>query len=131
MLSAPRILLVNDDHDELFLLERTIAREFPAGVVWKSHSAEDALAFLAQQAVDAVITDNRMPLLGGLEMVRMIRAGDQRTPILMLTGSDEIKTAAFAAGVTAFLASGSWEAIRRQIRDLIKHGVTDQATGRQ
>ncbi len=74
---------------------------------------------LNTQAVDAIITDNRMPAMDGIEMVRLIRARDQRTPIIMLTGSEQLKATALAVGVTAFLASGSWDEIRRRIREVI------------
>src|SRR5207237_9872893 len=109
MVSAPIILLVNDDEGGLFLLERAVRREFPAASILKSRNAADALGTLETQSVDAVITDNRMPAMEGIEMVRLIRIRDARTPILMLTGSEHIKAAALAAGVTAFLGSGSWD----------------------
>ncbi len=119
MVSKPTILLVNDDEDGLFLLEHAVSREFPSSSILKTRSAADALAMLNTQAVDAIITDNRMPAMDGIEMVRLIRARDQRTPIIMLTGSEQLKATALAVGVTAFLASGSWDEIRRRIREVI------------
>ncbi|HUR56298.1 MAG TPA: response regulator [Opitutaceae bacterium] len=117
---------MNDEEDGLFLLERAVIREFPACRVWKSRTAAEALDFLATAAVDAVITDNRMPSMEGVVMVRLIRARDTRTPILMLTGSDQVRAAAFEAGVTAFSAAGSWDDIRTQIRALLENPASEQ-----
>ncbi len=121
MHSHPQILLVNDDEDALFLLHRTILREFPAASVIDRRSAQDALTFLETQRVDAIITDNQMPGMDGLSMVRAIRARDGTTLILMLTGSDQMKVPALAAGVNSFLSTGDWREIRRMIREMIPH----------
>jgi CheY-like chemotaxis protein len=121
---SPRILLVNDDEDGLFLLEHAVLREFPGATILKSKSGPDALALLGTQPVEAIITDNRMPAMEGVEMVRLIRQRDGNTPILMLTGSEHMKAAALAAGVSLFVASGSWDDIRGRIRELVKGSVS-------
>jgi hypothetical protein len=41
-------------------------------------------------------------------------------PVIMLTGSEATKDDAFAAGVTTFIASGSWAEIRRAIRHTLE-----------
>jgi CheY-like chemotaxis protein len=114
--TGPRILLVNDDEDGLFLLERTLAREFPQGSIQKARGAAEALSLLDHAEVDAIITDNRMPAMDGIEMVRLIRARDAKLPIFMLTGSEHLRASALAAGVTSFLASGNWDEIRVWMR---------------
>lgn len=120
MAEAPQVLLVNDHENGLFLLERAVMREFPAAVVVKSRSAEEALAFWQHRKFDAIITDNRMPQMEGLDLVRAIRAVDRATPILMLTGSPQAEADARAAGVNDFLSSGSWDDIRARIRRLFR-----------
>jgi two-component system response regulator GlrR len=117
--SHPRILVVNDDEDALFLLHRTILRECPDAAVTGLRSAGDALAFLETQQVDAIVTDNQMPGMDGLAMVHAIRARDPATIILMLTGSDQVKGAALNAGVNSFVSTGSWSEIRIKIRELL------------
>ena len=122
-MSTPlRILLVNDDEDGLYLLERAVVGEFHSAAIWKSRSASEALELLHCQAVDLIVTDQRMQAMDGIEMVRLIRARDARTPILMLTGSEHLKTTALEAGVTSFLASGNWDVIRKGIREAAARG---------
>ena len=67
----------------------------------------DALEKLRDRSVDLVLTDQNMPRMDGLTLVRQLRASPQfmRTPILILTteSSDEMKQAGRAAGATGWL----------------------------
>lgn len=119
MVPCPHILLVNDEQAGLYLLERAVLAEFPAALIVKSQSAEHAIEQWNAGQLDAIITDNRMPQMEGLTMVRSIREHDQLTPILMLTGSEQIRSAALEAGVNDFVSTGSWAEIRRRIRNLL------------
>jgi two-component system, NtrC family, response regulator HupR/HoxA len=114
------VLLVNDDDDGLFLLERAVTKDFPGATVFKCKGAAAALHLLETESVDAIITDNRMPEMSGVAMVRAIRARNVDTPILMLSGAGDVETEAFEVGVTGFLAGGSWDEIRSRIRDMLR-----------
>lgn len=98
------------------LLRHALTREFPGVVVIEHTDAEAALVTLRALTVDAVITDSRMPKISGIEFVRRFRVGNAVTPVIMLTGSDEKKAEALAAGVTTFIATGGWHEIREQVR---------------
>ena len=115
----PHVLLVNDNENGLYLLEHAVRREYPGAAVQKCLSAEEALGAWRTQRYDVIITDNHMPQMEGVEMVRTIRARDGATPIMMLTGSPRIEAEARAAGVSDFLSSGSWDEIRARIRCLL------------
>ena len=68
---------------------------------------QDALDQVKDQPVDLVLTDQNMPRMDGLELVRRLRGmGQHRSvPILILTteSSDEMKQAGRAAGATGWL----------------------------
>jgi CheY-like chemotaxis protein len=115
----PHVLLVNDNENGLYLLERAVLREYPAADVRKCQSAEEALGCWRNTRYDVIITDNRMPQMEGLDLVRTIRAEDGATPIMMLTGSPLVEADARAAGVSDFLSTGSWDDIRARIRLLL------------
>jgi CheY-like chemotaxis protein len=115
--SHPReILILNDEDERLLLLRHALQRAFPGVVVLEFLDAEAALEALRAHSVDAIITDNRMPTVSGIEFVRRFRTQDTTTPVLMLTGSHEKKNEAEAAGVNTFIANSSWPEIREQIR---------------
>ncbi len=83
-----RILMI-DDH-ALFrvglegLLERR-GIEVVAAVA----DGEEGLRLANELAPDIILLDMRMPTMGGLEVLRLLRAADVRTPIVMLTTSTD------------------------------------------
>jgi len=67
----------------------------------------DGLARAKSQQFDLVLTDQNMPRMDGLALIRALREipSYQRTPILMLTteSSDEMKSQGRAAGATGWM----------------------------
>ena len=68
---------------------------------------QDALDKIGERQVDLVLTDQNMPRMDGLTLIRQLRGQDRfkRTPILVLTteSSDEMKQAGRAAGATGWM----------------------------
>jgi len=68
---------------------------------------QDALDKLADRQVDLVLTDQNMPRMDGLALIRELRGQERfrRVPILVLTteSSDEMKQAGRAAGATGWM----------------------------
>jgi two-component system chemotaxis response regulator CheY len=68
---------------------------------------QDALDKIGERQVDLVLTDQNMPRMDGLTLIRQLRGRDRfkRTPILVLTteSSDEMKQAGRAAGATGWM----------------------------
>ncbi|MGH2843390.1 MAG: response regulator transcription factor [Solirubrobacteraceae bacterium] len=83
-----RILVVDDEPAVQRALERALALD--SYEVELAADGEQALDQLAQRPVDAVVLDVMMPGIDGLEVCRRMRAGGDRTPILMLTARDAI-----------------------------------------
>lgn len=106
-LTHARILLVDDDEDNLMLLESALRK---AGA---RHTATVSDPFAAAAAYrefrpDVVLLDLRMPPLDGfvlMERFREIEADARYVPIIMLTGSSSpcVKEQALEAGVADFL----------------------------
>ena len=68
---------------------------------------QDALDKIGERQVDLVLTDQNMPRMDGLTLIRQLRGRDRfkRTPILVLTteSSDEMKQAGRAAGASGWM----------------------------
>lgn len=68
---------------------------------------QDAVEKLREHSVDLVLTDQNMPRMDGLTLVRHLRAQPafKHVPILVLTteSSDEMKQAGRAAGATGWM----------------------------
>lgn len=66
------LLLVDDEENILNALYR-IFRDDPTYEIITAHNAQDALAKIAHLTVDIVISDQRMPGMGGAELLHEIR----------------------------------------------------------
>lgn len=104
--SRPRRALVVDDSHTV----RRLLMQLLSDAGWEVRGARDgfdALAQLAQQPVDIVLTDLEMPQLNGLELTRHLKARPQgaQTPVLMITSRDTEKhrRSAAQAGVDHYL----------------------------
>ena len=91
-----RILVVDDEPDQRFLLRRVFER---AGhEVSDATDGAAALRAVRESAPDLVVTDMMMPVMDGLELIRCLR-GDPATahiPILAATGDTHLAGAADA-----------------------------------
>lgn len=119
----PHILIVDDDPH----VRRTVAeaaRELGLEPV-EAQDGVRALAYTRTQVPDLVVTDLRMPRLGGERLVQMLRATPHMAdvPILVLTADDtrEAKVRLLEAGVDGFL-SKPWDPdeLRAQLRALCR-----------
>ena len=96
------ILFADDDPDTRELLQILLGQAgFRVSVT--ADSAE-VLQLLATDHFDAVILDNWMPKITGIELCGLIRSFDQNTPILFCSGAatEADKRAALSAGAQAY-----------------------------
>jgi two-component system response regulator MprA len=84
-----RILIVDDDRPLRDALRRTLVLAGYDTVA--AADGSEALAQVGQSSPDAVVLDVGLPDIDGLEVSRRLRAGGNRTPILMLTARDAIE----------------------------------------
>lgn len=76
-----------------------------ARVLWEARNGEEALALMAQQPVNAVLADIRMPIMDGISLVKNLRSNNNQTPVLMLTTFDDadLFSQSIKAGANGFL----------------------------
>jgi PAS domain S-box-containing protein len=95
--SALRILAVDDDG--LVLFNTGAMLQDLGHLALEAASAEQALAILAREKVDMVITDQAMPRMTGAQLVEAIRVEWPRIPVILATGYAELPEG-IGAGVT-------------------------------
>jgi two-component system, OmpR family, response regulator len=81
-----RVLVAEDDAGLRSVLERGLREH--GYVVDAVADGAAALAHLRAYPYEVVVLDWRMPEVTGIEVVRRMRAGGDRTPVLMLTARD-------------------------------------------
>ena len=100
----PHILLADDDADTRDLLTMILSQAgFRVSVTGDS---AEVMQLLARDSFDALLLDNWMPEVSGIELCRRIRSFDNRTPIFFCSGAvtEADKQDAFAAGAQGYLA---------------------------
>ena len=85
-MSAPRVLLVDDEPTVLRAARRALAPHFDVDT---AASGEEALALLTQNAYDVLVTDHLMPGIHGVELLGRARAMHEGLAGVLVTGSAE------------------------------------------
>lgn len=83
------ILIIDDQPDMLRLLERSLAAELHAGIT-TALSGDIALEILKEEAFDLILSDIKMPGIGGLELLKKIKDINPDQTILMMTAHGNI-----------------------------------------
>jgi len=98
-----RVLVVDDEASARSGLEKLLRQEG-----WLVDTAADgalALAVFAENPPDVVVTDLKMPNLGGMELLAQLRAVDPSLPIIVVTAFGDVGSAvaAMRAGAEHYL----------------------------
>jgi PAS domain S-box-containing protein len=120
----PRILLVEDEDAMRTHLAELLSDEFE---VETAANGEQALIAVLRTRPELVITDIVMPLLDGVELVRLLRETPSTSsiPVLLTSGRapEELRIAGFEVGADSYLAKPySGRELRARIRSLLQTG---------
>ncbi len=102
--AAPHILLIDDDAAALSNMRHVFEREGYRCTACRS--GEAGLAAMQATSFDLVLTDLRMPGIGGMEVLAYIRATTPEVPVIMITGHATLDSAvaAMKAGAYHYIA---------------------------
>lgn len=89
--SSRRILVVDDLEDVRRLIAQVLEREHY--VVFEATNGREALRRLQEQPVDLLITDLKMPEMGGLELLEQVHSLYPEADIIVLTAYGTIQSA--------------------------------------
>jgi EAL domain-containing protein (putative c-di-GMP-specific phosphodiesterase class I) len=94
------VLVVDDDSTVLVATSQCVEQLGYRAVA--CGSGHEALALLNQQTFDVMLTDVQMPGMGGLLLLRAVRDRDLDLPVVLMTGTPDLPTAAAAVEYGAF-----------------------------
>lgn len=83
------ILLVDDEPEMLFSLKALLRREFE---LYTAESGAEAMEILRQHEVHVVMTDQRMPEMTGVQLVRRVKNEYPEAIRIVFTGYADIKS---------------------------------------
>ncbi len=98
--TLPSVLVVDDESGILQTLEILLRAEGFAPHV--AHGGKAALERIPQLSPDIVLTDVRMPNVGGVEVLAAARAHDPLVPVILMTAQATLQTAMQAVNEGAF-----------------------------
>ncbi len=84
------ILIVDDEPAQRQLLSGSLGKEYE---VVAAVNGMEATQLLSQRSFDLIVTDERMPVMGGLDLIRWVRERMPETPIIVLTAYGSVETA--------------------------------------
>ncbi|MEK7776819.1 MAG: sigma 54-interacting transcriptional regulator, partial [Planctomycetota bacterium] len=87
----PQILLVDDDLSVLDGLKKILTQDGYA--VSTASSGYEALNLLSKRGFDIILTDMKLPGMGGLSLIQEIRKKNEPVAIVVITAYSSVKTA--------------------------------------
>jgi two-component system response regulator HydG len=98
--TAPKILVVDDENAILDTLRILLRRE--GFEVATAVGGQQGVEMIAQERPDVVLSDVRMPGVGGLEVLLAAREVDPGLPVILMTAQASLQTAMRAVNEGAF-----------------------------
>ncbi len=100
------VLTVDDDMINLKLLKSMLMKSGKVKEVIEAKNGSDAIGILkSRDDIDLILLDIIMPVMGGIEMLKVVRADDnlRQLPIIVLTTDETKKNDALEFGANGFL----------------------------
>ena len=97
---AATILVVDDEENAREGLSKILSKEGYA--VDMASNGKEAIETLRRQSFDLVITDMRMPLMDGFEVLREIKKMNENIGVIMITAYGEVESYLEAINMGAF-----------------------------
>jgi DNA-binding response OmpR family regulator len=121
--------VVEDEHDIAGLIKHTLEREGDMAIDVVS-SGDAALKAVSEQAPDLLILDLNLPVLGGLEVCRILRsrAATARVPIIMVTArtSESDRVTGLDVGADDYITKPfSLRELSARVRAALRRGRPD------
>ncbi|MDQ7043212.1 MAG: response regulator [Sulfurimonas sp.] len=100
------VLAVDDDLINLKLLKSMLGKSGKVKEVIEAKNGSDAIGHLkSRDDIDLILLDIIMPIMGGIDMLKVVRADDnlRQLPIIVLTTDETKKAEALDCGANGFL----------------------------
>ena len=126
----PTILIIDDDPNALFGISQLLMDE-GYGVI-SANNGREALEVLKKSSIDAVVTDEKMPDLTGMELLLRVQQGDNKPPVILITayGSVSLAVEALKKGAFYFFEKPLFNNLD-QFLAIVRQAVKAQAMARE
>jgi CheY-like chemotaxis protein len=104
-LTGKHIVIVEDDRPSIKYYETLLKNSGADLQVFRTGKEFVDFVTQGQNQIDLIFMDFLIPLINGIECVRIFRKGSKRTPVIMITAysSEQAKAEAYIAGCNEFV----------------------------
>jgi CheY-like chemotaxis protein len=102
-----RLLICEDDPRVRQTLSRVAGSQADLEVVAAVESGEEAIDTAAAQDIDVIVLDVHLPMMDGIEVIRVLRERGIASPVVVLTADDRAATRLDEFDHVSFLSKGS------------------------
>jgi CheY-like chemotaxis protein len=115
-----KVLIMEDIPEHAFLVQHALVSLGFLTVV--CHNTFRAIEMVRMNEYDAIVTDLRMPEMGGIEFIKYVRVINKNIPIVVLTAyaDKDAKNETFIAGANYFIAKPFKQADIKRIFEQFK-----------
>lgn len=89
--SSHSVWIIDDDRSIRWVLEKTVSQQGMKAKCFED--GENVIRSLAKSKPDVIITDVRMPGIGGLELMTQIHESDPEIPVIIMTAHSDLDSA--------------------------------------
>ena len=120
---TPTILVVEDDTESRAAMLKVL--ESAGYKTMEADNGQQALDLLLESNVDVIVTDLRLPVMDGVELLKRAKAADQEIEVIMITGHGTVEVAVEA------IKEGAYDFITKPVKKAqLLHSV-DKASEKQ
>ncbi|MBT4551806.1 response regulator [bacterium] len=94
-------ILIIDDNPEVHKIFKMILSEYP--LVHAYDGLQGITLLQTCKRISLVFTDHMMPDLDGFDVIKWIKEHECMLPVCLMSGNEDLKTAAYEAGAVCFL----------------------------
>jgi predicted regulator of Ras-like GTPase activity (Roadblock/LC7/MglB family)/CheY-like chemotaxis protein len=127
-----KVLIVDDEDDMLWMLQRNLDNGIPNIETFTAQSGEAALTTLSTTEMDLLITDINMPGISGLELLTEVSNRYPRTKVIIMTAypSNAFENKAKKYGATHFVEKPfDINDMRKIVEEVLASQGSDSSTG--
>jgi two-component system response regulator HydG len=121
--TTPTILVVEDDAESRKAMVKVL--EGGGYQVLEADNGQQALDLLLERSIDILVTDLRLPVMDGVELLKRAKAADQEVEVILITGHGTVEVAVEA------IKEGAYDFITKPIKKAQLLHAVEKASEKQ
>jgi two-component system response regulator HydG len=120
---TPTVLVVDDDAEGRAAMLKVL--EGSGYKTLEADNGQQALDIILQDGIDVLVTDLRLPVMDGVELLKRAKAADQEIEVILITGHGTVEVAVEA------IKEGAYDFITKPVKKAQLLHAVDKASERQ